>query len=181
MTKDPKVILFTASSLDGYIATKDDSLEWLFNVEGEGDNGYSDFYKDIDTVVMGKNTYDWLMSYDPANFPDKECYVFTHSPSEDRNVIFTSETPSDFINRMKEKEGRKIWLVSGGKLVNSFLKENLIDELIITIAPVILGKGIPLFNEDDYYFDLTLKRTRQFNQFVELQYVVKKESYHCKI
>ncbi|WP_423190380.1 dihydrofolate reductase family protein [Alkalibacterium sp. f15] len=174
MTKEQKVMLFTASSLDGYIATKDESLEWLFNVEGEGDNGISEFYNDVDTVVMGKTTYDWIMRNDPTNFPDKDCYVFTHSSLEDENVTFINETPSDFISRMKVQERRKIWLVGGGKLVHSFLKENLIDELIITIAPVILGTGIPLFNEEDYYFDLSLKRLRQFNQFVELHYVVKK-------
>lgn len=65
------LILFIAMSLDGYIATKDESLEWLFNVEGEGDNGYSDFYETVDTVLMGKKTYDWMTRHVTGEFPYK--------------------------------------------------------------------------------------------------------------
>ena len=73
-----KLVLFIAQSLDGYIATKEESLEWLFKVEGEGDNGYSEFLATIDTIFMGKRTYDWLMTEVKGDFPYKEqqCYVF---------------------------------------------------------------------------------------------------------
>ena len=83
MGKRRNLVLFIASSLDGYIATKDESLEWLFKVEGEGDNGYSDFYETVDTVLMGKRTYDWVMEQEIEEFPykNKECYVFTRSSS----------------------------------------------------------------------------------------------------
>ena len=81
MSKKRNLILFIASSLDGYIATKDESLEWLYNVEGEGDNGYSEFYDTVDTILMGKRTYDWVLNQDLKEFPykNKECYVFTRS------------------------------------------------------------------------------------------------------
>src|SRR5690625_3436037 len=100
MSKKRKVILFIASSLDGYIATKDESLEWLFNVDGEGDNGFSDFYKTIDTVVMGKKSYDWVMKQDLEKFPykDKECYVFTRSCIQDTEYVKFVDRKSTRLN-----------------------------------------------------------------------------------
>jgi len=71
--------LYFATSLDGYIATEDESLEWLFNVEGEGDNGYSEFYETVDTILMGNKTYEWIIRHETGEFPykNKDCYVFT--------------------------------------------------------------------------------------------------------
>ncbi|WP_459502409.1 dihydrofolate reductase family protein [Bacillus sp. C1] len=172
-----KVVLFIAQSLDGYIATKEDSLEWLFKVEGEGDNGYAEFFETVDTVVMGKRTYDWIMDYEKGQFPyqNKECYVFSRSIFKDMNdVKFVSEDVVNFINHLKKKEGKNIWIVGGGDLLHTFFKEKLVDELIVTVAPVIIGEGIPLFKVGDYQLDLSLKGTRTFNQFVELHYTVKK-------
>lgn len=177
MSKKRKLVLFIASSLDGYIATKDESLEWLDNVEGEGDNGYSEFLDTVDTIVFGKRTYDWLMKQDIEEFPykDKECYVFTRSSIEDtEDVKFIHEDVSKFVDQLKSLDGENIWIVGGGELLHSFLQEKLVDELIITVAPILLGTGIPLFREGDYQLDLTLKGTRRFNQFVELHYEVKK-------
>lgn len=176
MTEERKAAMFIASSLDGYIATKDESLDWLYSVEGKGDNGYSKFYEDVDTVIMGKKTYDWLMNQDLSTFPyeGKERYVFTHSSLEDKNVISTDEAPAKFIERMKRNKGGKMWVVGGGELIHSFLKEKLVDEIIITIAPSIIGRGIPLFKEGGYSLDLNLIGIQQFNQFAELHYEVKK-------
>ena len=176
MSEKRDLVLFIATSLDGYIATKDESLEWLFNVEGEGDNGYSDFYESVDTVLMGKKTYEWLMKQETGEFPykNKACYVFTRSPIEDTDdVKFTNEDIISFTNKLKNQEGKNIWIVGGGELLQSFIKEKLVDELIITVAPSIIGKGIPLFKEGDYQLDLSLKGTRNFNQFVELHYGVR--------
>ncbi len=177
MIKKRKLVVFIATSLDGYIATKADSLEWLFNVEGEGDNGYSEFYETVDTVVMGKRTYDWLMEQDLEEFPykNKECYVFTRTYHEDtEDVKFVNEDVSEFVEHLQSQDGKSIWIVGGGELLYYFIKEQLIDEFIITIAPTLLGKGIPLFKEGDYQLDLVLKGTRKFNQFVELHYLVKR-------
>jgi len=176
MRKKRDVVLFIASSLDGYIATKDDSLEWLFKVEGEGDNGFAEFYETVDTVLMGKRTYDWVMGQDIKEFPykNKECYVFTRLVVEDtENVRFVNDDIPNFVHKLKQKEGKNIWIVGGGELLQSFIKEKLIDEIILTVAPTILGKGIPLFKEGDFQLDLLLKGTRNFNQFVELRYDVK--------
>lgn len=169
--------MFIATSLDGYIATKDDSLEWLFKVEGEGDNGYSEFYETIDTVLMGKKTYDWIIKHETGEFPykGKECFVFTRSSIEDTgDVTFVSGDLVAFVNHLKKREGKNIWIVGGGDLLHTFFKEKLVDEFIVTVAPTIIGNGIPLFKEGDYQLELSLKGTRTFNQFVELHYEGKK-------
>ncbi|MDI2585617.1 dihydrofolate reductase family protein [Psychrobacillus sp. NEAU-3TGS] len=177
MTNQRKAVMFIATSLDGYIATKDDSLEWLFKVEGEGDNGYSDFYDTVDTVIMGRRTYDWLLEQELESFPyeGKECYVFSRTESQDNeNVQFFNGDVVGFTNQLKNKEGKNIWVMGGGDLIHSFMKEELVDELIITVSPVIIGKGIPLFKEIDFETELTLKSVRRFNQFAELRYEVKR-------
>lgn len=177
MSEKRKLVLFIATSLDGYIATQDESLEWLFAVEGEGDNGYSAFYETVEAILMGKKTYDWIMKHETETFPyqNKKCYVFTRSPIEDtEDVKFVNEDITSFTNKLKSEQGKNIWIVGGGELLHSFLKETLVDELILTIAPTVIGKGIPLFKEGNYQLELSLKGTRTFNQFVELHYEVKK-------
>lgn len=177
MSNNRKMILYIATSLDGYIATEDESLEWLFTVEGEGDNGYSEFYETVDTILMGNKTYEWIMRHETGEFPykNKECFVFTRSSIEDtEDVKFTNEDVVSVTNKLRNQEGRNIWIVGGGELLQSFMKEKLVDEVILTVAPAIIGKGIPLFKRGDYQLDLTLLGIRNFNQFVELRYSVKK-------
>lgn len=178
MDKKRKLVLFIASSLDGYIATNDESLEWLYRVEGEGDNGFSEFYNTVDTIIMGKNTYDWILNQDLKEFPykNKDCYVFTRSSAvNNENVKFVNGDISEFIKKLKDKDGKNIWIVGGGNLLQSFIQRGLVDELILTIAPTLLGKGIHLFREGEYQLDLSLKRMRHFNQFIELHYIIKKD------
>lgn len=177
MKKQRKIVLFIAQSLDGYIATKNDSLDWLFKVEGEGDNGYSEFFETVDTILIGKRTYDWVMEQEKGQFPyqNKDCYVFSRTPLEDtKNVKFINEDIVEFADNLKKEEGENIWIVGGGDILHTFLKEKLIDELIVTVAPTIIGEGIPLFKAGDYQLDLSLIGTRTFNQFVELHYIVNK-------
>ena len=172
-----KIMLFIATSLDGYIATEDDSLEWLFKVEGDGDNGYSDFYDTVDTVIMGRRTYDWLLKQELESFPyeGKECYVFSRTISQDdENIKFFSGDVVDFTNQLKNKEGKNIWVMGGGDLIHSFINKKLVDELIITVFPVLIGKGIPLFKEIDFELEFTLKSINRFNQFAEIRYEVKR-------
>jgi len=171
-----KVVLYIATSLDGYIAGVNDSLEWLFRVEGEGDNGYSEFYETVDTILMGRKTYEQILVLEKGKFPyqNKKCYVFSQSiTGSDENVEFVHKDIVSFVNELKEQSGKNIWMEGGGELLHFFLKEKLIDEIRVTIAPAIIGKGIPLFKEGDYAMDLLLKGMKKYNQFVELQYDVK--------
>ena len=176
MSEESKVVLFIASSLDGYIAKDDDSLDWLFKAEekGEGDNGYLPFYDSIDTILMGRKTYDQILILENGIFPyiDKDCYVFSRSAQQENdNVKFIDEDLAQFVDRLK-KSHHQIWLVGGGELVHTFMKDKLIDELIITIIPILLGRGISLFKESDMEIKLNLKKTEIFNQFVQLHYKV---------
>ena len=170
-----KLVLYIASSLDGYIATDNHNLNWLFEVDGEGDNGYSMFYETIDTVLIGRVTYEWIIDHEKGEFPykGKECYVFSRTKKVDNeNVKFISDDVVQFTQEIKNKNGKNIWLVGGGDLLRTFLKEKLVDELIITVAPVLLGKGIPLFTNNDFQTTLSLISTNRFNQFVGLHYEV---------
>ena len=176
MSNNRKLVLYIAISLDGYIATEDDSLEWLFKIEGEGDNGYSEFYNTVDTILIGRRTYDWIIEKEKGKFPykNKKCYVFSKSENDkNENVEFISQDVAEFTNKIKRLDGGNIWLVGGGDLLHSFIKEKLVDEFVITIAPILIGHGIPLFNKNDFELELKLKGMRRFNQFVELHYVVK--------
>ncbi len=170
-----KLVLYIASSLDGYIATEEHSLDWLFAVEGEGDNGISKFYETVDSLLMGRVTYDWIMDYEKGEFPykGKECYVFSKSRKEENEyVTFVNEDIPQFTKNLKNKNGKTIWLVGGGNLLDTFMKEKLVDEIIVTIAPVLIGSGIPLFKNYNFQTSLSLKEINRFNQFVELHYEV---------
>ncbi|MFJ8268736.1 dihydrofolate reductase family protein [Peribacillus asahii] len=177
MKNNRKLVLFIAASLDGYIAAKDESLDWLYKVEGEGDNGYSEFYETIDTVLMGRRTYDWILKNVTGDFPykDKECYVFSRSVTEDHvEVKFVKDNIVGFTNKLKQQQGKNLWIVGGEELLRSFLKEKLIDELILTVAPTLIGTGISLFKEGNFHLELSLKGIKRFNQFVEIHYEVQK-------
>lgn len=100
---------------------------------------------------MGKKTYDWVMRQNLGEFPYKGKTTFDFSS----------------IKQLKNTDGKNIWLVGGGDLVQFFVQAKLIDEIIITIAPTLLDKVSPLFNKQDVSFDLELKGVRNFNQFVE--------------
>lgn len=175
MMRQRKLVLYIASSLDGYIATEEHNLDWLLSTEGEGDNGYTKFYDTVDTILMGRITYEWIIEHEKNNFPykGKECYVFSKTKREkNQDVTFLCDDIVEFTRKLKNKPGQNIWLVGGGNLLNSFIKEKLVDEIIINITPVLLGKGIPLFKSNDFQTQLFLKGINRYNQFIELHYEV---------
>ncbi|MFV0556012.1 MAG: dihydrofolate reductase family protein [Lactovum sp.] len=168
--------LYIASTLDGYIADKNESLQWLFDVEGEGDNGYSNFISTINTVIMGRRTYDWIIENEPDKWEyyDKDCYVFsTQDLADNDKVKFVNpENLEDFISTLKGN----IWNIGGGELIKLFLEHQLIDSYQLTLAPILLGDGIPLFPKGNYQENLVLVGTKTYGQFVELQYKKKTRS-----
>ena len=175
MVNERKIVCYIAASLDGYIATEDDSLEWLFKTAGEeeGGAGYDEFMETIDTVVMGRRTYDWVMEAEKGKYPyqDLESYVFTSSSAEENPFVsFTNQDIPSFVKGLREKPGKDIWVIGGSKLLQNFLKEDLIDEWIISIAPVLIGKGIPLFQEQDVERRLKLQSVKSYGQFAQLHY-----------
>lgn len=139
-----KVILFIATSLDGFIARKDGSIDWLF---GDQDYGYSEFIKTIDTTLTGHATYKQVLTFGEFPYKDTTNYIFSRSPqAPDKNpVTFISSDIAQFVRNLKNKKGQHIWLVGGGQINTVLLNAELIDEMIVSIHPIILGEGLPLF------------------------------------
>lgn len=169
----PKVVLYIAMSLDGYIASEDGSVEWLHDVEGDGyDNGYEAFYNQIGAVVMGRKTYDVVVSF-KGDFPyaDKPCYVVTRSSKhEDQHAAFWNGPVEELIHGLKKESDGNIWLVGGGQLVKEFLHHKLINRIELAIIPKILGNGIPLFPNGSFPSDFRLTEVEKMNQIAFLRY-----------
>ncbi len=142
------VILYIAASLDGYIAKADGSVDWLAIVnDEETDYGYADFYAGVDAIAMGSRTYEQVLDFEEWPYPDKRVFVFTRRMLEPlaHDVTFTSQSPVDFVRGLDSAGLRTLWLAGGGDLVASFMEHRLIDEYIISVIPIVLGDGIPLF------------------------------------
>ncbi len=141
-----KLKLYSAMTLDGYIAGPNGELDWL--AAGGGlDYGYRDFYASIDTILMGNATYQVTLTVATFPYPEKTNYVFTRaaSPPDAPHVCFISGNIAAFVSALKDKPGQDIWLVGGGQINTVMLDAGLIDELILTVFPLVLGRGIPLF------------------------------------
>ncbi|MBI4019458.1 MAG: dihydrofolate reductase [Candidatus Aenigmarchaeota archaeon] len=169
----PRLILYIAMSLDGYIARKDGAIDWLEGYDEE-EYGYQDFYRDIGAVILGKTTYDQALGFPEFPYKNVDCYVFTHEkkPNEG-NIIFVSGNAKDFMEFLKPKAGN-IWLVGGSSIIAEFMKHNLIDDFIITIVPTLLGSGIPLFQAGFKEQALAVKDVKHFpSGLVQAHYVRK--------
>jgi dihydrofolate reductase len=167
------IVLYIAMSLDGYIAREDGNVDWLYDVEGKGDNGYSSFYDSVDTLIMGNKTYEHTKEL-ATEFPyqSKECYVFSRKQDgNDENVHFVNGSFSGFIQKLQARNnGGKVWIVGGAEIVDMFMKEKLVTEFIISIIPTVLGKGIPLFKYDNPEINLNLNHIKQYGQIAQLHY-----------
>src|SRR5262250_2034946 len=139
-----KVILGLGISLDGYIARPDGSVDFLFMPK---DYSMGDFFKTIDTAILGRKTYDDGLKMGGSFTGKTKYYVFskTQAPGERNHVTFTNDSPSTVVAEIRKKPGKNIWLMGGGLLIRDFLKEDLVDELYIGVVPTLIGEGIPLF------------------------------------
>lgn len=149
----PKCSVFIATSLDGFIARDDGSIDWLEQANacvppGE-DCGYKQFMSSVDTLVMGRNTFDLVLTFDQWPYGETPIVVMTHRPVAlpshvPPTVSFSSATPYALVEELGAKGARHLY-VDGGRTIQSFLAAGLIDELTITVIPVLLGSGRPLF------------------------------------
>lgn len=167
MASDRKLILFIATSLDGYIAKPNDDLSFLSIVQKEGeDYGYGKFIDTIDTVILGRKTYDWVMTQVPE-FPhaDKNAFIITRNerPSIGKTHFYTGNL-NELVSRLKKESGKNIFVDGGAEIVNELLKENLIDEFIISIIPILVGNGTKLFKDGRPEHILELVSTKQFEK-----------------
>ena len=171
-----KVILFSAMSLDGWVADKNGKIEWLtsFPNPAGSDYGINDFLSTVDTTLMGNNTYkDVLELSETFPYADKTNYVFTRNKELQNNeqVQYVHTAVNDFVKKLKEQEGKDIWLAGGGLLNGAMIEAGLIDEMILHLIPVVLGEGRAAFGGVDVVksFDLTACKTYETG-VVELHY-----------
>ena len=147
-----KISLFIAMSLDGYIAKPNDDLSFLKLVEKEGeDYGYAEFTSKIDTIIIGRKTYDYVLNEIGASHYDngqRDIYVITRTerPQVGRTTFYTGNI-TELVKQLKSENGKNIYCDGGAEVINELLKHNLIDEFIVSVIPVLLGNGTRLFKD----------------------------------
>ena len=171
-----QTVLYIACSLDGKIARSNDSLDWLFAVEGDGDNGYATFIQDVGAVIMGRKTFDEvLILSDDYPYSAIDNYVLTRQTGKQSEyAMFTNEPLDVLLDRIGPTIDGKIWLVGGGELIQEALRLKRVDQMELAIAPVVLGSGIPLFPEGTLETRFRLTGCRPSGQFIMVTYDVLK-------
>ena len=184
-----KTQYYTATSLDGYIADENHSLDWLFEVDREpaGEHSFTDFFAGVGAMAMGATTYQWVLEHerlleDPRKwrgyYGETPCWVFTHRtlPSiREAEIHFVQGDVAPVHEQMTRAAGDKnIWLVGGGDLVGQFADRHLLDEILLGVAPVTLGRGAPLLPRRLTASQLELVEVTRDRQFARLRYRVRK-------
>lgn len=166
-----KVFFYGAISLDGFLAKENDSLQWLFDTDLSGHSTYEAFESQIDTVIMGNNTYKEtkkILGNKPL-YPGKEKVVFSRKETgEIEGGCYVTGDPVPIIKILKEENKKAIWIVGGGHLFTQLVEGNMVDEFWIQIAPVLLGKGKRLFENGKYEQRLELIKVTQMGELTEL-------------
>ncbi len=172
-----KLILYISMSLDGFLATKEDDLSWLSVVEQAGeDYGYEILNESVDTYIVGRKTYEVVLKLTGGVFPQAErhkCYVITREQRRTENgVTFFNGDIVELITQLKSQEGKNIYCDGGGQLVQWLMQQNLIDEYIISVIPVLLGEGKRLFLGESPMIKLKALPARNYpSGLVQLHYL----------
>lgn len=183
--KARKIIVYIATSADGYIARPDGDVEWLNRLPHKFDYGMRSFYRSIDTILWGRKTYDWLLRYEKKTHAargsmfDKKLanYIFSRKPPRTAvpGTQFVSEPVKAFARRLRATPGKHIWMMGGGGLIASFLDEGEIDEFDIHVIPVFIGQGIPLVAPRHRDIQLRLRASQKYpDGVVRLRYQIPK-------
>lgn len=164
-----KTVLYIATSLDGFIARPDGNIDWLTSIPSPqtGDYGYSEFLQSIGTIIMGRKTYNEIIGFG-VDWPyiGIDSYVVTRDKEfeiQSSETYLLTENIIDFVAKIKNNGNKDIWLVGGGQLITKFINEGLLDKMIITIIPKIIGEGIPLFAEKPIESNWKLIETKSFD------------------
>ncbi len=184
MNPERKIIVYIATSADGYIARPDGDVEWLNRRPHTVDYGMKAFYRTIDTILWGRKTYDWLIAYYKKRgtkggmFDTKLAnYVFSRKPRRRAapGAEFVSQPVKAFAQRLRNTPGKNIWMMGGGELIASFLDAKEIDEFDIHVIPTFIGEGIPLIAPHYRDVALRLRLARKYpDGVVRLRYDVTK-------
>lgn len=172
-----KLVLYIAMSLDGFIAKKDDNIDFLSIVETPNEDfGYSDFLQNIDTVIWGRKTFDKVLSFGNG-IPHKDKKVFVASKTR-KGKIENAEYIDDVVNlvtTLKQMEGKDIYCDGGADIVYELLNKQLFDRIIVSIIPHFLGDGIRLFKENNIEQQLLFKRSISYpSGLLQLWYEIKR-------
>jgi dihydrofolate reductase len=159
----PRCSVFIAVSVDGYIAREDGAIDWLAAVQQPAeDYGYQQFFDSVDALVVGRKTYDFARELEPWPYAGKRCIVFTHRPVASRNSEeHFAGSPESLVEQLGRDGVRRVY-VDGGKVIQQFLAAKLIDDLTVSVVPVVLGGGIRLFGSDGPEQRLTLAEARSW-------------------
>ena len=181
MTDRRKVIVHIATSADGYIARPDGDIEWLTSRPApEGFYGMNAFMRTIDTVLLGRKTYEVSLGLGAKFDQGSRTIVFSHhAPPADlpKGVEFVGDTIGAFMSHLREQPGKDIWLMGGGELIASFLEAQEIDEFVISVVPVFIGDGIPLIARRHMHVLMDLHSVERFEDgLVQLHYRIQRHS-----
>jgi len=168
-----KVSIYIAASVDGFIAEKDGGIEWLhaaqYQISGE-DFGYADFMRDVDCLVMGRNTFEKVLEFGSWPFAGKRVVVLSRTLAQLPATVaaeLTAEAPEDLVRRLRGEGVKKIYL-DGGKTIQSFLRARLVTDMTMTSIPLLLSGGLPLFADLQAKIGLRLLRSQGYpNGFVQ--------------
>ncbi|HEV2688857.1 MAG TPA: dihydrofolate reductase family protein [Bryobacteraceae bacterium] len=172
-----KIIVYIATSADGYIARPDGSVDWLERPRPKGNYGMGSFFQSVDTILWGRKTLDFAQGMggvDPFGAKMKN-YAFSRNPPAEPvpGVEFVREPIPDFAKRLRAQPGKDIWMMGGGGIVASFLDVGEIDEFSIHVIPTFIGEGIPLIAPAQRTVPLTLLSTKSYpDGVVHLHYSV---------
>ncbi|VEP13535.1 Bifunctional deaminase-reductase domain protein [Hyella patelloides LEGE 07179] len=167
--------VYIATSLDGFIATSDGGLDWLYELPNpeQSDYGYAEFMSCIDAIVMGRNTFEKVLTFDEWPY-DKPVFILSNSLAKlPEHILDKAEIVSGDIKRLinqLNQRGYKNLYVDGGGVIQSFLQEDLIDEIIITLIPILLGNGFSLFGKLDRQLKFRHKKTEIYNKTLVKNY-----------
>jgi dihydrofolate reductase len=146
MKERGKITCYIAMSLDGYIAREDGNVDWLPAIGEQEDYGYYEFLSTIDGIVVGNSTYEQFIKGQAYPFGNRPCYVFSHEDEEAHgNVQYMKQPIAEFVDSLRQRENENLWLMGGATIIAGFLVADAVDELMVTILPIVLGNGIPLF------------------------------------
>jgi len=167
-----KVVLGVGISLDGYIARPDGAVDFLFMPK---DYSMAPFFKRIDTAVMGRKSYEMGLKLGGGKISSygMKCYVFSRTLGSIAHEDFTivKERPKPFVEALKKKKGKDIWLMGGGELTRAFLQDDLVDELYLGVVPVLIGEGIPAFPTGFPQRDFALVENKTYSKgMIALRY-----------
>jgi len=177
-----KIIVYIATSADGFIARKDGSVDWLNRPRIKGDYGMGKFYQSIDTILWGRKTCDMALGFQEQGVTQSALdtrlknYVFTRTWDKTKapaGIEFVNEPIKKFAKRLRARKGKDIWMMGGAGIIGSFLDEGEIDEFIIHVIPTFIGEGIPLVAPRHRTVPLKLLSVKKFSDgVVRLHYAV---------